>query len=121
MSMLNGGDTKERVLDVMGKPDYSQSEGAHEAWQYCKNNDHVIVWMESNRVAGVSMGKLTPMPIGNHQHQTSASSQTYSYGGIWGTGFFSHECSGPLRPVRWEDAPNSVKELRSRSLSEVCP
>jgi hypothetical protein len=89
--LLNAGDSKERVLEVMGAPADRQMAGAQEAWQYCVSgatfgsNDHKIIWLQSGRVTGISSYK------------------SYSTG-----------CTGFMRQINWQSAPDSVIEIRQR-------
>jgi hypothetical protein len=63
--LLNVGDSKERVLEVMGAPQDRQMANTMEAWQYCVSgatfgsNDHKIIWLQSGRVIGISSYKST--------------------------------------------------------------
>lgn len=88
---LNVGDSKQKVLDVMGVPDDRQVKGQNEAWQYCisgasfGSNDHKVIWMKSGQVTGISSYK------------------SHSAG-----------CTGGMREVRWETAPDAVLEVRPR-------
>ena len=58
--LLNVGDSKERVLEVMGPPKDRQIHGQQEARQYCVSgagfgwNDHKIIWLNAGRVTGIS-------------------------------------------------------------------
>lgn len=89
--LLNVGDSKQAVLDVMGTPMDRQMNGQQEAWQYCVSgagfgwNDHKIVWFNAGRVTGINSYK---------SHVTG--------------------CQGGIGPVRWESAPDSVLEIRRR-------
>src|SRR5687767_13600739 len=89
--LLNVGDSKERVLKVMGPPEDRQINGQQEAWQYCVSgagvgwNDHKIIWLSAGQVTGIN---------------------SYRSGG---TG-----CTRAIQPVRWESAPDSIHEIRSR-------
>ena len=89
--LLNVGDTKERVLDVMGPPQDRQINGQQEAWQYCISgagfgwNDHRVVWFNAGQVTGINSYRS----------------------GVSG-------CRGGIQPARWESAPNSVLEIRQR-------
>jgi hypothetical protein len=80
--LLNVGDSKERVLEVMGQPKDRQIHGQQEAWQYCVSgagfgwNDHKIIWLNGGRVTGIN------------SYRSSI------------TG-----CSGGIEPVRWGSAP----------------
>ncbi len=89
--LLSLGDSKEKVLEVMGVPADRQMAGNKEAWQYCVSgssfgsNDHKIIWLQSGRVTGISSYK-------------------------------SHTpgCTGNMRQVNWQSAPDSVVEIRQR-------
>lgn len=89
--LLNPGDTKERVLEVMGPPSDRQMSGSNEAWQYCQlgasfgSNDHKIIWLTSGRVTGISSYK------------------SYSAG-----------CTANYKQINWQRAPDSVIEVRQR-------
>lgn len=90
-SLLNVGDFKERVIEVMGAPQDRQVSDQREAWQYCKSgsgfgwNDHKVIWLSNGRVTGIT------------SYKSSA------------TG-----CRGGIQQVRWESAPDSVLEIRQR-------
>lgn len=89
--LLNVGDSKQAVLDVMGPPIDRQISGQREAWQYCVSgagfgwNDHKIVWFNAGRVTGIN----------SYRSHVSG-------------------CQGGIQPVRWESAPDSVLEIRQR-------
>ena len=89
--LINVGDNKEKVIEIMGTPEDRQMQGKLEAWQYCVSgagfgyNDHKIIWFNSGFVTGINSYKTT---------QTG--------------------CVGGIRPVRWESAPDYVLETRSR-------
>ena len=88
--LLNVGDSKERVLEVMGAPADRQFHGQQEAWQYCVSgagfgwNDHKIIWLNVGRLTGIS------------SYRSSV------------TG-----CSGGIQPVRWENAPAPAPVLET--------
>lgn len=89
--LLSVGDSKERVLEVMGTPDDRQVNDRREAWQYCVSgagfgwNDHKVIWLTENRVSGITSYRS----------------------GVPG-------CQGGIQPVHWETAPDSVVEVRQR-------
>lgn len=89
--LLNAGDSKQTVLDVMGPPMDRQISGQKEAWQYCVSgagigwNDHKIVWFNSGKVTGIN------------SYRSSVSG-----------------CQGGIQPVRWENAPDAILEIRQR-------
>jgi hypothetical protein len=75
----------------MGTPDDRQMQGQREAWQYCKSgssfgaNDHRVIWFNNGRVTGITSYKSSV------------------------TG-----CTGGIRQIRWEEAPDRTLELRVR-------
>jgi hypothetical protein len=89
--LINPGDTKDRVLSVMGPPDDRQFRGKDEAWQYGQTgagfgyNDHRIVWFYDGRVIGVSAYKSSGTTAG-----------------------------GGMRQINWQDRPDHVQEYRIR-------
>lgn len=89
--LISAGDNKEKVLEVMGVPEDRQLQKNQEAWQYCVSgagfgyNDHKIIWFNSGLVTGITSYKTTR------------------------TG-----CTGGIRAVRWESAPDYVLETRAR-------
>ena len=89
--LLNVGDSKERVLDVMGPPQDRQINGQQEAWQYCISgagfgwNDHRVIWFNAGQVTGINSYRS----------------------GVSG-------CRGGIQPAHWESAPNSILEIRQR-------
>lgn len=89
--LIDHGASKSDVLNIMGTPQDRQMDGSNEAWQYCKSgssfgaNDHKIIWFYSGKVTGI---------------QTYRSSVS--------------GCTGGIRSIRWEDAPNYTIEHRMR-------
>lgn len=89
--LLNVGDSKEKVLNVMGTPADRQMNGQQEAWQYCISgagfgwNDHKIIWMNQGLVTGIN------------SYRSSVSG-----------------CTGGIQSVEWESAPDTVVEIRRR-------
>jgi len=89
--LLNAGDSKERVLEVMGTPQDRQISSINEAWQYCVSgasfgsNDHKIVWLQSGLVTGVSTYK---------SHASG--------------------CTANMKQINWQSKPDSVIEIRNR-------
>jgi len=87
------GDDKEHVLKIMGPPDDRQLEGSSEAWQYCQTgagfgyHDYRIIWLYSGKVTGIN----------SYKSSRAGSS-----------------CMTDIRPVRWEDAPDTTIEIRNR-------
>ena len=91
--MLNVGDSKEQVLSVMGTPDDRQLQGESEAWQYCQTgagfgyHDYRTIWFFRGKVTGINSYK---------------SSRPGS------------SCMTDVRPIKWEEAPNTTIEIRNR-------
>jgi|SRR5688572_21559347 hypothetical protein len=91
--LVNAGDDKQRVLEVLGTPGDTQFQGSAEVWQYCQTgagfgyHDYRVVWFRDGRVTGVTSYKDT----------TPASS-----------------CAAHFRQVRWEEAPDYTVEIRQR-------
>ena len=89
--LINPGDSREQVLEIMGTPQDRQFDSNNEAWQYCISgagfgyNDHKIIWFNSALVTGIS---------------TYRSSVT--------------GCRGGMRSINWEEAPDFVLETRAR-------
>lgn len=92
-TLLNLGDTKEQVLSVMGPPDDRQLNGENEAWQYCQtgagfgHHDYRVIWFQRGKISGIN----------SYKSSRPASS-----------------CVTDIRPIKWEDAPNTTIEIRSR-------
>src|SRR5262249_15994572 len=91
--LLNLGDTKEQVLSVMGPPEDRQLKGENEAWQYCQTgagfgyHDYRTIWVFQGKVTGIN----------SYKSSRPASS-----------------CVTDIKPIRWEDAPNTTIEIRQR-------
>ena len=91
--LVNVGDTKDRVLQVMGTPDDRQLKGENEAWQYCQTgagfgyHDYRIFWFYKGYVTGIN----------SYKSSRPASS-----------------CMTDIRQVNWEDAPDISVEIRNR-------
>ncbi|QGS59750.1 hypothetical protein [Shewanella algae] len=89
--LINAGDSKERVMDIMGLPCDRQFEQQKEAWQYCVSgagfgyNDHKIIWFTDKKVTGIT------------SYRTTRSG-----------------CSGAVNSIKWEDAPDHTIEIRER-------
>lgn len=89
--LINPGDIRAQVLDIMGTPRDRQFDNNSEAWQYCVSgagfgyNDHKIIWFNDGIVTGIST------------YRTSVSG-----------------CTGGMRSIIWEDAPDFVLETRAR-------
>ncbi len=91
--LIDPGDSKEKVLQIMGTPGDRQFRGKDEAWQYGQTgagfgyHDFRIIWFYDGKVTGITSYK-------DHTPATSAAAH--------------------FKPIRWEDAPNRTIELRIR-------
>ena len=89
--LLDPGDSKEKVLEVMGTPYDRQFKQNHEAWQYCVSgagigyNDHKIIWFTDKKVTGIT----------TYRTQRTG-------------------CTGAVKTINWEEAPDFVIENRQR-------
>lgn len=89
---INHGDSKERVLELMGPPSDRQFEGRNEAWQYCEtdagitHDDFRIVWFYDGSVTGLTSYKSSRFGV----------------------------CSAFFKSIRWENAPDHTIEIRER-------
>ena len=89
--LIDPNDPKQKVLEIMGVPYDRQFQGGREAWQDCVSgagfgyNDHKIVWFTDKEVTGITSYRSTR------------------------TG-----CSGYVKTIRWEDAPDYTVEVRNR-------
>lgn len=89
--LINPGDTKKRVVEIMGLPQDRQVQQSQEAWQYCVSgagfdfNDHKIIWFNKGLVTGITSYR---------SHRTG--------------------CTGAIRSIKWEDAPHLIIENRNR-------
>lgn len=91
--LINVGDAKDQVLATMGVPDDRQMKGENEAWQYCQTgagfgyHDYRTIWFSGGKVTGVNSYKSTRP---------------------------GSSCMSDIKQVKWEEAPNSVIEIRKR-------
>lgn len=89
--LINSGDSKERVFEVMGVPQDRQLQQRQEAWQYCVSgagfgyNDHKIIWFNKGVVTGITSYK------------------THSTG-----------CAGAFKTIKWEEGSDLIIEKRER-------
>ena len=89
--LINAGDEKQKVVNIMGVPYDRQFKKTKEAWQYCVSgagfgyNDHKIILFTDGRVTGITT------------YRTSRSG-----------------CTGAVKTIRWEDAPDYTVEIRNR-------
>jgi hypothetical protein len=90
--LINPGDDKAKVLEVMGPPGDRQFKEKNEAWQYCENDagfaydDYRIIWFYDQKVVGLTSYKKSEF------------------------GF----CSAFFKSIQWENAPNMTVEVRER-------
>lgn len=91
MIMIDPGDSKEKVVKLIGAPYDRQFQGNKEAWQYCVSgagigyNDHKIVWFTDKKVTGITTYR---------SHRTG--------------------CTGYVKTIEWEEAPDYTLEVRNR-------
>lgn len=89
---INVGDTKQRVVEIMGQPENRQTKGSREAWQYCDTSfghyNFFVVWLDNGTVSG-----------------------TNTYGR--GPSAFSG-CDNHYDKINWETAPDQTIEIRNR-------
>jgi hypothetical protein len=91
--LINHGDSKEQVLNVMGPPDDRQFKGKYEAWQYCQTgagfgyHDYRIVWFYDGILTGIN----------SYKSSRPASS-----------------CVTDIKPINWDEAPDVTIEIRKR-------
>lgn len=86
---VNAGDSKDRVIEIMGAPDDRQFNGRQEAWQYgmvvsigvC---DYTVIWFSEGTVKGLT-----------------------SY-----RSFSTLGCRHGLKSINWQEAPDRVIEIR---------
>lgn len=87
------GMSAEQVRRLLGSPQDRQFSGNEEVWQFCKTgagfgyHDYRAVWFRDGKVTGVNSYK---------------------------SGRPASSCARDIKPVRWEDAPDKVIEIRSR-------
>jgi hypothetical protein len=93
-ALINPGDTKERVLMVMGPPGDRQFKGRDEAWQYGQTgagfgyHDFRIIWFYDGKVTGLTSFK-------DYTPATSAAAH--------------------FKQIKWEEAPDHTVEVRVKS------
>ena len=88
---IGPGDSKDDVAKAMGAPEDRQFQGTMEAWQYSNIAsigicEYTIVWFRSAKVNGIT---------------------TYRNSSVSG-------CRVGMRSIRWEEAPDTVVEIRQR-------
>lgn len=89
--MIAPGDSKEVVAKVMGVPEDRQFKDRKEAWQYGMVAsigicDYTVIWFEDGKVTGLN---------------------SYRNRSEFG-------CRTGLKSLQWNEAPNSVIEIRNR-------
>ena len=88
---ISVGDSKDKVVGILGAPQDRQLKDSHEAWQYCVSgagfgyNDHKIIWFNNGVVSGLT------------SYRSSRSG-----------------CEGAIKTIRWEEAPDFILEARDR-------
>jgi hypothetical protein len=88
---ISSGDAKEKVVNILGIPDDRQFSESQEAWQYgtvvaIGICEYTIIWFNKSVVSGLN---------------------SYRNDSVAG-------CRVGIKPVNWENAPNTVIEVRNR-------
>jgi hypothetical protein len=89
--LIDAGDPKDKVIEILGVPYDRQFQGKQEAWQYCVSgagfgyNDHKIIWFTDKKVTGITTYRTT-----------------------------RSGCTGSVKTIKWEDAPDFTIEVRDR-------
>ena len=89
---INAGDSKSDVVVKVGAPENRQFSGKNEAFQYCTTGTSLgvstynIIWFFDGKVTGVNSYSLERPGL----------------------------CSGHFKTLNWEDAPDTIIELRAR-------
>lgn len=92
-SLINVGDDKQQVINIMGTPDDRQVKGTKEVWQYCQTG--AGFGYHDYRVFGFDQGKITA--INSYKSGRPGSS-----------------CMTDIKAVNWGDAPDQVIEIRHK-------
>ena len=92
-SLINIGDGKNQVLNVMGVPDDRQVKGMKEVWQYCQTG--AGFGYHDYRVFGFDQGKVSA--INSYKSGRPGSS-----------------CMTDIKAVNWSDVPDQIIEIRHR-------
>jgi hypothetical protein len=88
---ISPGDSKEKVISILGAPDDRQFKESQEAWQYgsvvaigiC---EYTVIWFNKSSVSGLN---------------------SYRNNSVAG-------CRVGIKPINWEKAPDAVLEVRNR-------
>ena len=92
-ALINVGDEKQQVLNVMGTPDDRQVKDLKEVWQYCQTG--AGFGYHDYRVFAFVSGKVTS--ISSYKSGRPGSS-----------------CMTDVRAVNWGEAPDQVIEVRHK-------
>lgn len=88
---LNPGDSRERVVEVMGAPQDRQFNGNEEALQWCETGSssdlYTVVWLTDNKVTTVS---------------------NYTRRDHFGS------CTNSFKQINWSSSPDTTIEIRER-------
>lgn len=88
---ISPGDSKEKVTSILGVPDDRQFKETQEAWQYgtvvaIGVCEYTVIWFKKSVVSGLN---------------------SYRNNSVAG-------CRVGIQPIRWENAPDAVIEVRNR-------
>lgn len=88
---IENGMSKQEVVRLLGSASDKQFRGKNEAWQYCElgavTSDFLVVWFYEGSVTGLTTYKDSSPSL---------------------------NCTGQLRTVQWENAPDTTIEVRKR-------
>jgi hypothetical protein len=69
---VNNGDSKEKVISIMGNPENRQFNGSKEAWQYCDTSfghyNFAVVYFYEEKVTAVTTYSGSPTPFSGCEH-----------------------------------------------------
>jgi len=94
INTIQTGDSKEKVIAILGEPEDRQFNGKNEAWQYCKTGTgfgmcgYRTIWFYEGRVTGINSYSMNCVGPGS--------------------------CGAHFKTIKWEDAPDRTIEIRQR-------
>jgi hypothetical protein len=94
VNIIQPGETKEKVISILGEPEDRQFKGNDEAWQYCKTGTgfgmcgYKTIWFYGGRVTGITSYSMACAGFGS--------------------------CTAHFRQIQWDNAPDRTIEIRER-------
>jgi hypothetical protein len=94
INTIQAGDSKEKVIEILGDPEDRQFKGKDEALQYCKTGTgfgmcgYRTIWFYDGRVTGITSYSMKCVGPGS--------------------------CGAHFKTIKWEDAPDHTIEIRQR-------